>query len=143
MSRLAIQIESSLPENIVLPYEIRQFLDWLESVGGVEEFDGNLFGTLPGDCGSKTDIEFYSEPDTKLWWCFDGEQTDKEEISKRVAIFAKTGGDGSSAAFWLDDDGVQRIVHIGSGSGSDMMCVLANDPINFLQLLAIGYEEIC
>jgi len=47
------------------------------------------------------------------------------------------------AAFWLDDAGTQRIVHLGSGSGSLLCCVLADDPIDFLRLLAIGYDEIC
>ena len=47
------------------------------------------------------------------------------------------------AAFWLDDDGTQKIVHMGSGSGSTMVCVLADDAIDFLRLLAIGYGEIC
>ena len=46
-------------------------------------------------------------------------------------------------AFWLDDDGRQRIVHMGSGSGSTLVCVLADDPVDFLRLLAIGYDEIC
>jgi len=61
----------------------------------------------------------------------------------RVCVFAKTGGDGSTAAFWIDDDGRQRIVHMGSGSGSTLTCVLADDAVDFLRLLAIGYDEIC
>ncbi len=47
------------------------------------------------------------------------------------------------AAFWLDDDGSQKIVHLGSGTGSTTVCVLAEDPVDFLRLLAIGYDEIC
>ena len=47
------------------------------------------------------------------------------------------------AAFWLADDGSQKIVHLGSGSGSTTVCVLADDAIDFLRLLAIGYDEIC
>jgi|GEM_PF-2477386 len=37
----------------------------------------------------------------------------------------------------------QKIVHLGTGSGSVMVCVLAKDPINFLRLLVVGYDEIC
>ncbi|WP_394391227.1 hypothetical protein [Shewanella woodyi] len=143
MSKLAIQIESSLPEKIVLPVEIRKLLDWLENIGMVKDFDGNLMGSLPGTHDRKTEVEFYAEHDTHLWWCFDGADINEKEISERVFIFARTGCDGSSAAFWLGEDGVQRIVHIGSGSGSDMICVLASEPIDFIKLLAIGYEEIC
>ena len=47
------------------------------------------------------------------------------------------------AAFWIDDAGGQRIVHLGSGSGSLLSCVLAEAPVDFLRLLAIGYGEIC
>jgi hypothetical protein len=57
--------------------------------------------------------------------------------------FARTGADGSAAAFWAAPDGIQRIVHMGSGSGSVVACVLATEPIDFLRLLAIGYPEIC
>ncbi len=46
-------------------------------------------------------------------------------------------------AFWLDDNGKQHIVHMGSGSGSVMTCVLTDNAVDFLRLLAIGYDEIC
>ena len=32
---------------------------------------------------------------------------------------------------------------MGSGSGSTMTCVLARSGLDFLRLLAIGYDEIC
>ena len=32
---------------------------------------------------------------------------------------------------------------MGSGSGSTMTCVLAHSGLDFLRLLAIGYDEIC
>jgi hypothetical protein len=54
-----------------------------------------------------------------------------------------TGGDGSRAGLWLDDDGRQHIVHLGSGSGSTMMCRLTHSPVEFLRLAAIGYDELC
>ena len=62
---------------------------------------------------------------------------------ERVCAFAKTGGEGSMAALWLDDDAHQHIVHVGSGSGSVLTCILATDPIDFLRLNAIGYDELC
>ena len=60
-----------------------------------------------------------------------------------LAAFCQTGGDGSYAALWLDDHGATKIVHLGSGSGSTMVGVLVDDPIDFLRLLAIGYDELC
>lgn len=46
-------------------------------------------------------------------------------------------------AFWLADSGEIKIVHLGSGSGSTLTCVLADNTVDFLRLLAIGYDEIC
>lgn len=65
------------------------------------------------------------------------------EMLSRLCVFAKTGKEGSMAAIWLDPAGGQKIVHLGSGSGSTLVCVLAEEPIDFLRLLAIGYDEIC
>ena len=53
--------------------------------------------------------------------------------------FARTGGDGSHAAFWLDDEGTQHVVHLGS---EGLMCRLGATPLDFLRLCAIGYDEI-
>jgi hypothetical protein len=68
---------------------------------------------------------------------------ERPEVLNRVCVFARTGREGSMAAFWIDGGGDQKIVHLGSGSGSTLVCVLAHDPIDFLRLLAIGYDEIC
>ena len=46
-------------------------------------------------------------------------------------------------ALWLDDAGETKIVHMGSGSGSTMTCVLAHSGLDFLRLLATKYDEIC
>ena len=32
---------------------------------------------------------------------------------------------------------------MGSGSGSCLSCILADNTVDFLRLLAIGYDEIC
>ena len=58
-------------------------------------------------------------------------------------MFAGSGSEGSMCALWLDDAGETKIVHMGSGSGSTMTCVLTRNGLDFLRLLAIGYDEIC
>lgn len=82
-------------------------------------------------------IDFYAEKESNSCYILN------EDSKDRLRIFARTGGDGSIAAFWLDDFGYQKIVHIGSGSGSMLAYVLGHDPLDFLRLLAIGYDEIC
>lgn len=34
-------------------------------------------------------------------------------------------------------------MHLGSGSGSTLVCTLGDEPVDFLRLLAIGYDELC
>ncbi len=43
----------------------------------------------------------------------------------------------------MNDEGETKIVHMGSGSGSIMTCVLTHNGLDFLRLIAIGYDEIC
>ncbi|HPF38826.1 MAG TPA: hypothetical protein PK093_09290 [Phycisphaerae bacterium] len=57
----------------------------------------------------------------------------------RLAIFGH-GPDGTLYAVWNQDDGRRPIVHIGS-EGTDTF-VLASNALDFLRLLAIGYDEI-
>jgi hypothetical protein len=47
------------------------------------------------------------------------------------------------AALWNDDNGDVRIVHLGSGSGSISVGTMTRSPLDFLTLLAVGYDEIC
>ena len=70
------------------------------------------------------------------WWL----GSENQGHNSRLKIFAKTGADGSSAAFWLDEKGKQHIVHLGSGSGSTMIGKWIDSPLDFLRLLAIGYS---
>lgn len=44
---------------------------------------------------------------------------------------------------WPDDYDQQQIVHLGSGSGSDILCILTNGIEDLMRLLAIGYNEYC
>lgn len=87
-----------------------------------------------------TRIGFAAEGNVNLSYWFG---TSDPEVMNRFCVFAQSGSDGSMAAFWLADDGTQKIVHLGSGSGSLTLCILADDPVDFLRLLAIGYDEIC
>lgn len=60
-------------------------------------------------------------------------------IEDRLVPFARTGGDGSYVAFWLDDESKMQIVHLGS---EGHVCLLGETPLDFLRLLAIGYSDL-
>ncbi|HYE72231.1 MAG TPA: SMI1/KNR4 family protein, partial [Blastocatellia bacterium] len=132
------------------PFEL--LFSWIEDKGlFIEAKDGHRVGFLFPEDQLKagwteeerpggTDIEFFAQGNADLKYWFGHERPD---VLNRLCVFAQTGADGSVAALWLDEDGKQKIVHMGSGSGSALVCVLADDPIDFLRLVAIGYDEIC
>ncbi|MGN6985502.1 SMI1/KNR4 family protein [Neisseria sp. P0008.S010] len=149
------QLENVLCEGMKVPEELRRLYQWIEDNGFYEDREGIRYGYLyPQQAlrDSWTDTEreggtiisFYSdsreEQDETVTHYYGNKD---EEISSRLCIFGQTGADGSMGALWLDDEGETRIVHLGSGSGSTMLCTLAQNGLDFLRLLAIGYDEIC
>ncbi|MDB6077000.1 MAG: hypothetical protein JWO82_747 [Akkermansiaceae bacterium] len=152
MGLLYDQLQSQLPPGMEIPAPLKQLYDWIESRGMIVtrrngEKAGFLFPpdamnagwTKAGRPGG-TLIEFVSPAETGLQQWFGASNT---AVLNRLCVFAKCGSDGSMAAFWLDEHGDQKIVHMGSGSGSTLLCVLAGSVVDFLRLLAIGYDEIC
>lgn len=145
MGNLKQEIASSLPGILKLPDEFVAVLDWIEGVGAVGRFkhgdkpygmlDPSFLAGAGGSCLSFQPMD----ADHAMMWtgCKDKSKTD------RMAPIVRTGGDGSYAALWLDDAGKQQIVHMGSGSGSLMTGIMVSTPLDFLRLLAIGYEELC
>lgn len=151
MSKLEEQIALTLLPGMSLPEPLKQLFSWIESRGFYVDTGQGRIGFLFSEAEMKagwtksgrpggTHIEFAAEGNKNLTYWFGHE---RQDVLNRLCVFAKTGADGSMAAFWLDPNGQQKIVHLGSGSGSMMVCVLANTPVDFLRLLAIGYDEIC
>lgn len=152
MGQLYEQISSTLSPGMSIPTALQLLFSWIEKHNlFLDRDDGTRVGFLADrknrrisrtefDKSVGTWIEFFAGGYSELKYWFGH---DRPEVINRLYVFAMTGGDGSMAAFWLADDGTQKIVHLGSGSGSTLVCVLANDPVDFLRLLAIGYDEIC
>ncbi|HEX8232509.1 MAG TPA: hypothetical protein VF559_04070 [Caulobacteraceae bacterium] len=141
MPTFADYIASSFPHGLSLPSEIRTMFDWLDKSGFTfsEPRLGQRYATVyPPHIRQKlmAPVLFHLAEKNYI------PQADPIE-NQRLALFITTGGDGSRAGLWLDDNGRQQFVHVGSGSGSTLLCTLADDPIDFLRLLAIGYEELC
>ncbi|MEP3225123.1 MAG: hypothetical protein ABJO01_04050 [Parasphingorhabdus sp.] len=131
----------SFPEAISVPDPLITYFRWI----GEQRLDHN-FG---GDGYAYADIGPDKENGCLALGPVDSEyakawtHSDDPSVYDRLAAFCQTGGDGSYVALWLDNDGGTRIVHLGSGSGSTMLGVLVNDPVDLLRLLAIGYDELC
>jgi hypothetical protein len=151
MSVLHDQLKKRLPPGMSIPSALCQLYSWIEDNGHYEDIDTGRIGCLFPDDEMRagrtdterpggTNIDFFAYGDNSLKSWF---RHDRPEVLNRLCQFARTGAEGSMGLLWLDDDGNQKIVHLGSGSGSTMSCVLADDPVDFLRLIAIGYDEIC
>lgn len=151
MTLLHDQLSRTLQPGMRIPQPLALLFTWIENKKQFVDTANGRIGLLFPEDQLKTGwteterpggtrIEFFAEGNSyaKHWFGHGG-----PNVMHRVCVLAKTGADGSVAAFWLDDDGNQKIVHMGSGSGSLLTCVLTDDPIDFLRLLAIGYDEIC
>ena len=120
---------ASFPADVQPPEPLVRLVKWLHEQGLTHEGD-YAYAQLDPASPSEVVIELAdvdSNPATQ----------------GRLVDFCRTGGDGSRASLWRDDAGEVRIVHQGSGSGSVMVGVLAPTPVDFLRLLAIGYEQLC
>ena len=149
------QLEKALPEGMQIPEELRKLYQWIEDNGYYSENEGIRYGYLyPQDKLRESWKEEEREGGTDIAFSvlknIDREEVlenyykkHKDEVRRRLLVFAQSGADGSECALWLDDEGHTQIVHIGSGSGSIMTCILVKNALDFLRLLAIGYDEIC
>ena len=155
-NKLITQLEKVLPKGFYVPKEIRLLYQWIEDNALYSDRGGMRYGFLFSEDvmidswtetmrEGGTNITFYAKGSEGLNYRFRiGEDDEKfEEIKNRLCIFAHSGSDGSQCAFWLTENNEIKIVHMGSGSGSCLTCVLADEAIDFLRLLAIGYDEIC
>ena len=145
------QLKAVMPPKMTIPKEIEQLYDFIEENGLYVEKNGYRYGLLfPEDRlreswndderDGGTIIYFCpGDPDNFKYWF----GVDLPEIRERLCVFAQSGAEGSECAFWLNDNNELKIVHLGSGSGSILTCVLADKAVDFLRLLAIGYDEIC
>ncbi|MGX8008225.1 hypothetical protein ACVDG8_004035 [Mesorhizobium sp. ORM8.1] len=143
MSSFLDEVEGSFPAALRLPEELRMALRWMEQNGFVQQEAVRYCGLYPAIVprALRSACAQFTKVDPKLAGYWLGNHADT--ITSRLAPFISTGYDGSCAGLWLDDTGQQRFVHMGSGSGSTLACVLANDAIDLLRFLAIGYEETC
>lgn len=151
MGMLFEQINKTLQPGMGIPEPLRLLFEWIEKRGTYVDRDGGRIGFLFPERAMKegwtragrpggTDVSFAPEGNVNMKYWFGHE---RPEMLSRLCVFCQTGREGSMAAFWLDPAGGQKIVHLGSGSGSTLVCVLADDAVDFLRLLAIGYGEIC
>ena len=130
------QFSKGLSQGMSVPEEFSRLFEWAENNDRIRSTrDGSSYISA-GAANSSVMIHI---PTQDPWWL----GSENADYNERLKVFARTGGDGSSAAFWLDNEGKQHIVHLGSGSGSVMIGIWVESPLDFLRLISIGYDELC
>ncbi len=112
------QLQATFPTGIAIPDALAQLCAWHELNG------------YPISGG----FELYADVHNsiELWF-------GTPAVVDRFGVFG-CGPDGSLFAIWRQDDGRQPIVRMGSERQNNF--VLASNFLEFLRLLAIGYDEI-
>ncbi len=125
-------MKAAFPPGLSFPAEFETLFTWMEANGFVHSFSqrsGRYASLYPSDDeGTGTSLVSFTLVD-RAW--AQGWTGGNAEASARLAPLLRTGGDGSYAALWKDDAGRQRFVHLGSGSGSIMLCTLVDTPDRF------------
>lgn len=112
------EIVKGFPPIIKIPKELEIVVNWYESS---DQLMGGLF-------------EFYADVDLKSIEYWFGNDTLKD----RFGVFGMM-PDGSLIAFWIDETNTQKIVLLGSeGEGQ---IILSDNFLDFIRLIAIGYDE--
>ncbi len=111
-------IKKGFPETLPFPKELALLIDWVNENG----YPISGCFELRADDG---DTMFY-------WFGF-------RDVESKLGQFG-AGADGSLYCIWDTETGVYPIVHMGSEG--DEIKVLAENFVDFLRLLAIGYDEL-
>ncbi|WP_201986506.1 hypothetical protein [Hymenobacter rubidus] len=150
-NKLIEQLNAVMPVGFDIPTPIKKLYEWIEANNFYVDNGAGRIGFLYPeeelkeswtDTGRNggTNIEFAASGNVNLKYWFGAENA---EVNRRLCVFGQTGAEGSECAFWVSDSNELKIVHMGSGSGSMLNCILVDDAVDFLRLLAIGYDEIC
>jgi len=113
MATLRDQIEHTLLPGMHIPQALELLFGWIEDHGLYIDIDNRQIGFLYArdklkagwtqrERAGGTDIEFFAEGNVNMKYWFGH---DRPDVLNRLCVFARTGGEGSTAAFWLDNNG--------------------------------------
>ena len=114
------KIRKGFPEKFPFPAELEMLCDWVDKNG--DPISGYFRMFVDEDRDAIT-----------YWMGFDN-------VNKYLGVFGST-PDGSMYALWNDEaNNSYKVVHLGTDG--DNLYILAHNFVDFLRLLAIGYDEI-
>ena len=115
------EMKNSFPKEIDFPDELSALCDWAEKSN--KKLRTNISAGF---------VLKVNDDAIKYWFGSDS-------AVKNLGVFAHD-YDGSLYAIWKDDNGTQRVVFLGSEG--EPLWILSDNFVDFLRLLAIGYDEI-
>jgi hypothetical protein len=121
MLSLTDKVKAGFPESIEFPAILSQLCYWLEQ----ENSDKPLSGYFELFEGNRAIA-------ISAW-------IDQEAIQEKLGIFGMS-ADGGLYCIWLQDNGKESVIYLGSGQNAT---VLARNIEDFILLLAVGYNDIC
>ena len=131
MSRLTDLLTPRLPEGFTVPEPLDRAWSWMEQQGWVVDGPNGYFVTpYPGS--RQLGAVFSAQESLDGWF-----QPGDPGFDQLVPI-AQISGDGGTGAVWIDGDQV-RFVALGSDGDTYL---LADSPVDFLRLIAVGYHEL-
>lgn len=133
MSRFADLIAPELPAGITIPEALDRAWTWMEEQGWGAEKNGSYFLT-PYAGRSQLGIVFSTGMSLQGWF----RDPDDPALSRLMPL-GETDTAGSMATLWLDASDTLRSALLGQDVGR---LLLADDAVDFLRLVAIGYLEL-
>ncbi|WP_158996611.1 hypothetical protein [Pigmentibacter ruber] len=136
------EMKESFPKSIPMPPEIEAMFLWLEQNGFVHKYThtderfANLYQEHLIDHGGAFAQFIFAEIDSNKYYT----GSDDPFINNRLALFVRVDKCGDRAGIWLDDDGNLNYVFVPSHG--EPGCFLTDNTIDFIRLLAIGYENL-
>lgn len=132
MSHLADLLAPKLPDGMTIPEPLERAWTWMEGQGwGFENRNGYFLTPYAGTA----ELGIVFSPTESLTGWFEPDEVGHD----RLFPLGQTDGTGSFAALWRDPSDAIRVVVLGS-EGERLS--LADDAVDFLRLLAIGYLEL-
>lgn len=134
MATFADRLAARMPAGSALPEPLVRSINFMESSGWmVTDDDGAVVCVTPYPGDRQLGPVFRAD------LTVDGWLNPEAPGAERVVPIAETDGSGGVAAIWIDDDGAPR--YIGFSSDGAGALRLADTTVDFLRLLAVGYDE--
>lgn len=132
MSKFATLLATKLPAGLELPAALLRAWDWMEGQGwGLETSNGYYLVPYAGT--AMQGVAFAAEASLNGWF------EPGEPGFDRLLPFVELDGSGGVGVLWLDDDDQVRVAGLGS---EGQVGLLAENALEFLRLVAIGYDEV-